>query len=388
MQKPAASRSAGEPVRPRTGEPVRRRTGAHARVHALAKMIPSGKVATYGQLAAIAGGCTPRMAGYAMAGVRPEDNVPWHRVINSQGRVSERPGAEVQRAMLEAEGVAFSTTGTIDLGRFGWSGPGGRRRDVESAEDGKRSTRIATDGAERRGGRVAMSGISGFTGFTKETVEFFRELARHNDKRWFDSHKVDYQDFVIEPARAFVTAMSARLQKIAPEIAPDTRTTGAGSIFRIYRDTRFSKDKMPYKTHLGIFLWDGRMKKLESRGFYFHIEPPNMILSAGMYRFTPDQLAVYRDAVADPKSGTALTRAIKKVTGVPGCAIGDPHYKRVPRGFDPDHPRAELLKHNGMYVFTEGPIPKEFTRSSLVDYCFDRWKPMMPLYRWLDRVSG
>jgi len=372
MPKPAVSRSAG----------------AHARVRALARLIPAGRVATYGQLAAIAGGCTPRMAGYAMAGVRPEDNVPWHRVMNSQGRISERPGAEMQRAMLEAEGITFSPAGAVDLKQFGWTGPGGSRRDAERVANGKRSTRITVHGAESRGGDAAMSEVSGFTGFTRETVEFFRELARHNDKRWFDSHKADYQEFVIAPARAFVTAMSARLQEIAPEVAPDTRTNGAGSIFRIYRDTRFSKDKVPYKTHLGIFLWDGRMKKLESRGFYFHIEPPNMILSAGMYRFTPEQLRTYRDAVADPKSGAALKRAITKVTGNPECAIGGSHYKRVPRGFGPDHPRAELLKHNGMYAFTDGPIPKEFTRSSLIDHCFDRWKPMMPLYRWLGRVSG
>jgi len=74
--------------------------------------------------------------------------------------------------------------------------------------------------------------------------------------------------------------------------------------------------------------------------------------------------------------------------GSPAYSIGEPHYKRVPRGFEPDHPRAELLKHNGMHASIEGRIPKEFTKPSLVDYCFDRWKPMMPLHRWLDRVSA
>ncbi len=370
MPKRPASRSARESVRTRTG--------VHARVHALARMIPAGRVATYGQLAAVAGGCTPRMAGYAMASVRPEDNVPWHRVINGQGRISARPGAEVQRTMLEAEGVMFSPAGVIDLKRFGWTGPGVTRIKDTNASEG-------TAGAGHRGGSMS---VTGFNGFSKGTTEFYRELVKHNDKRWFDSHKADYQEFVIEPARAFVVEMGARLQKIAPEVVPDTRTNGAGSIFRIYRDTRFSKDKAPYKTHLGIFLWDGRAKKLESRGFYFQVEPPNMMLAVGMYRFTPEQLAVYRDAVADPKSGPALKRAIAKVAGSPGCAIGEPHYKRVPRGFEADHPRAELLKHNGMYAFTEARIPKEFMRPSLVDYCFDRWKPMMPLHRWLDRISG
>ena len=101
-----------------------RSAGVHARIHALARRIPFGKVATYGQLAEIAGECTPRMAGYAMAHVRPGDDVPWHRVVNSHGRISERPGAEEQQAMLKAEGVVFGVGGTIDLNRFGWNGPG------------------------------------------------------------------------------------------------------------------------------------------------------------------------------------------------------------------------------------------------------------------------
>jgi len=350
-----------------TGVPSHTPKGAHARVHALARMIPRGKVATYGQLAAIAGACTPRMAGYAMASVRPEDNVPWHRVINGQGRISERPGAELQRTMLEAEGVVFSPGGRVDLTRFGWTGPGvGRRRS--------------------RGG--ASMKTSGFSGFPRETIEFYRELVKHNDKRWFERHKADYREHVIEPSVEFVLAMAARLQKVAPEIVPDTRTNGAGSIFRIYRDTRFGKDKSPYKTHLGIFFWDGRAKKLESRGFYFQIEPPTMMLASGMYRFTPDQLKAYRKAVDDSKGGAALKRAITKVTSHPGIAVGEPHYKRVPRGFDPDHRRAELLKHNGMYCYTEGRIPKEFRSPALVDYCLDRWKQMLPLHRWLDRVAG
>lgn len=361
-----------------------RSAGAHARIHTLAKSIPRGTVATYGQLAAITGGCTPRMAGYAMAAVRPDDRVPWHRVINSQGRVSVRPGADVQRAMLEAEGVVFGANGAIDLDRFGWRGPGSAHRTRKSPRRKGSSVVHKGNGSVRKGG--SMPEVS-FTGFSKETVSFYRELVAHNDKRWFESHKADYQEHVIAPALAFVTDMSARLRSMAPGIVPDTRTNGAGSIFRIYRDTRFSRDKLPYKTHLGILLWDGRAKKMESRGFYFHVEPPNMMLAVGMYQFTPGQLRAYREAVADPKSGAALSRAVKKVTGNPGCAIGEPHYKRVPRGYEPDHPRAELLRYSGMGGVAEGRIPKEFTKPALLDYCLDRWKQMMPLYRWLERVS-
>ncbi len=101
--------------------------GLHERIYEVARMVPSGRVATYGQIAEIAGGCTPRMVGYAMAAAPFGSDVPWHRVINSQGRISVRgDGGESpeQRAMLEAEGVVFSEGGRVDLKEFCWTGPG------------------------------------------------------------------------------------------------------------------------------------------------------------------------------------------------------------------------------------------------------------------------
>jgi methylated-DNA-protein-cysteine methyltransferase-like protein len=112
--------------------PLRRDKGAglHESVYALVRMIPAGKVATYGQIAAILGRGTPRMVGYAMAAVPHGSDVPWHRVINSAGRTSlTGEGAEVQRALLETEGVVFSKDGGVNLGQYLWSGPGlGRKR--------------------------------------------------------------------------------------------------------------------------------------------------------------------------------------------------------------------------------------------------------------------
>ena len=101
-------------------------TGLYDRIYDLVALIPRGRVATYGQLAAIAGHCTPRMAGYAMAAMPFFVRAPWHRVINSQGRVSLRrmgEGHDEQRRRLEAEGVTFDRRGRIDLERFGWAGP-------------------------------------------------------------------------------------------------------------------------------------------------------------------------------------------------------------------------------------------------------------------------
>jgi methylated-DNA-protein-cysteine methyltransferase-like protein len=117
----------------------------HERIYRVVRAIPEGRVATYGQVAEIAGRCTPRMVGYAMASVPAGTDVPWHRVINSRGTSSLRgDGREVQMALLRAEGVAFDEGGRVDLGEFGWRGPGvdverdidaGRGADVEIGAD-------------------------------------------------------------------------------------------------------------------------------------------------------------------------------------------------------------------------------------------------------------
>lgn len=119
-----------EEGRPARGRAPRERGGLHERIYALVRMIPPGRVATYGQIAAIEGRCTPRMVGYAMAAVPVGSGVPWHRVINSTGRTSlTGDGGEVQRALLEHEGVRFSKGGKVDLAAHLWEGPGiGRRR--------------------------------------------------------------------------------------------------------------------------------------------------------------------------------------------------------------------------------------------------------------------
>jgi methylated-DNA-protein-cysteine methyltransferase-like protein len=104
-----------------------KREGLHERIYEIVRQIPPGRVATYGQIARIVGGCTPRLVGYAMAAVPFWVDVPWHRVINSKGEVSMRShsdGHVAQRNMLESEGIVFDDTGRTDLSEYGWEGPG------------------------------------------------------------------------------------------------------------------------------------------------------------------------------------------------------------------------------------------------------------------------
>ena len=112
-----------------------------------------------------------------------------------------------------------------------------------------------------------------FEGFSRRTVSFFRDLARNNNRPWFAAHRDDYENHVLAPAKSFVTALGARLKTIAPPIAAVPAVNK--SIFRIFKDTRFSLDPAPYKTNLGIYFWDVSRPRLETSGFYFHLEPPD-----------------------------------------------------------------------------------------------------------------
>ena len=223
--------------------------------------------------------------------------------------------------------------------------------------------------------------MAAFKGFPKEIVNFYMELKANNSKTWFNENREEYENYVLTPAQEFVVEMADRLKKIAPEINGDPRIDK--SIFRIYRDTRFSKDKTPYKTHLGIFFWEGTRKKMENPGYYFHLEPPNLGLYAGMHVLEKEFLQEFRDSVVHPKYGEELDKAVKKVKSSGMYEVSSPHYKKVPRGFDPEHKFAHYLLHNSMHGGFRTEIPEELFTDKCVEYCFDKFKGISPIQKWL-----
>jgi len=230
-----------------------------------------------------------------------------------------------------------------------------------------------------------VSNESSFRGFSKNTVDFFYKLKRNNNREWFDGNKEDFETQVMEPSRAFVMAMGKRLKSASPNIIAVPRVNK--SLFKIHRDIRFSPDKSPYKTHLGIFFWEGNRPRMECSGFYFHLEPPKLILGVGIYAFPRLLLDHYRRSVVHPEHGKELSAILKKILQIEGNELGGKHYKRVPVGYDPSHPNAQLLLHNGLYVGQETGLPDELYSSRLLDYCWGKYRPLAPLHRWLVSMS-
>ena len=215
--------------------------------------------------------------------------------------------------------------------------------------------------------------------FTKDTVKYFARLKKNNSREWYEAHRDELERIVMEPAKDFVMHMGDSLRQIAPDIQAIPQIDK--SIFRLHRDVRFSKDKVPYKTNLGIFLWEGPAKKMECSGFYIGIEPKLFFIGLGMYMFTPEQIKKYRETVYDEENAEELIKIIKNLKKK-GYQINEPHLKKVPRGFDKEYKYADLLKYNGLYAYYQGNNVNELLNSDQVKFLFKKFKDMLPLHRW------
>ena len=232
-----------------------------------------------------------------------------------------------------------------------------------------------------------MESLPAFSGFPQAGIEFLANLAAHNERAWFEFHKEEYRTLLLEPAQAFVMALGAKLQTLASDIRIDTRTDGSGVLMRIHRDTRFSKNKTPYKTNISGLFWEGSAKKTESPAFGFQIDVAGMGLMTGIFKFSPAMLTAYRAAVIDDHLGKELESTLKNAGRADQYEIAGEHYKRVPPGYDLHHSRADLLKYDGLYVFSPRLQTTDLLTPELVDVCYAHFQRMTPVYRWLVKVA-
>jgi len=217
--------------------------------------------------------------------------------------------------------------------------------------------------------------------FPKRTTAFLNKLSKNNNREWFESNRNIYNSDFLEPLNYFVEEMGEKLLKLDPEIT--AIPTINKSIFRLHRDVRFGKNKEPYKTNAGIIFWNGKAKKMESSGFYFHIEPKMFGVGVGMHIIPKNLLKPYRDVVADPTSRNELNMVVKKVEKNGLYKVSGKNYKRVPKGYDPDSPYAEYLLHNGMFGWYESKDVKELYDGDAVNIIYKIFKDMLPLHKWL-----
>lgn len=183
--------------------------------------------------------------------------------------------------------------------------------------------------------------MSSFGGFPRDTIEFLNDLHDNNTRSWFAENKTRYESSFLEPALALIRALEKPLGKAAPMLQVDARKSG-GSLMRIYKDTRFSKDKTPYKTNMGIHLRHRAGKDVHAPGIYLHIAPEELFLGAGIWRPASEALAQIRTFIANNPTGWERMCKNKKLSAA--FEFYDDRLKTAPRGIPKDHPQIDQLR--------------------------------------------
>lgn len=202
-----------------------------------------------------------------------------------------------------------------------------------------------------------------FSGFGEYAIDFFDDLAADNSKMFWDAHKATYANDIKAP-------MEALLAELEPEF-------GEGKIFRPYRDTRFAKDKSPYKTHCGAVIEQGR----GGGAYYVEIGTEGMRIGGGSYSMAPDQLARYRTAVAGDLAGPALAKILDTLAASKWEIHGD-QLKTKPRGVPYDHPRLDLLRYRSIFVMRVWAPDDALHNRTSFKRVRDGWREVRAFNEW------
>ena len=224
-----------------------------------------------------------------------------------------------------------------------------------------------------------------FEGFADRDGRFFQALAKNQRREWFALHRAEYDHGWHAPMTALLAEVRERIEPLFAH-----EPLAKPKVFRIHRDVRFSKDKSPYKTHIGGYIAiDGAGHGPSApAALYVHVGARERFVVAGQYMMDGGQLARFRKAVVDERQGDVLAGLLRGLTRA-GFGLGSHDtLQRVPRGFDADHPRADLLKRKGLIVTFPAPPPALLVSRTLVGWLVTHTKRAVPLVEWLAAVTA
>ncbi|MGI8744076.1 MAG: DUF2461 domain-containing protein [Bryobacteraceae bacterium] len=217
-----------------------------------------------------------------------------------------------------------------------------------------------------------------FPGFPPEAIQFFRGLARNNNRDWFQPRKERFETHIKEPMVNLVTALNSELAKFAPEYVSDPKK----AIFRIYRDTRFSADKTPYKDHIAASFSRRGLEKTGAGGFYFSVNHKEIEIAGGIYHPPPETMLAVRTHIAETHERFRRILSNRKLRQVLGELRGS-ELSRVPKGFDPSHAAADLIRKKDWILFVSLD-PELATSPRLFDEIVTRFRAASPLLEYLN----
>ena len=220
--------------------------------------------------------------------------------------------------------------------------------------------------------------------FTDETLAFLRDLAGNNDRDWFAANRDRYETHVRAPAFRFIMDFEPRLHRISRHFIADPRPVG-GSLFRIHRDTRFSSDKRPFKTHAGIRFPHESNRDVHAPVFYLHVEPGGAFIGAGVWHPDSTMLKKIRDAIVDDPAAWRRARDDRAFAAT--FEHGGEMLTRAPRGYDPAHPLVEDLRRKNFAAW-HGFDDATLTSDRLLDEFTDACADARPYVRFLCSAAG
>ena len=215
--------------------------------------------------------------------------------------------------------------------------------------------------------------------FTQATFSFLEALSANNERPWFEAHKQEYEDFVRTPALDFIGRMSDEMPAISRHFLAQPKKVG-GSLMRVYRDTRFSRDKTPYKTNIGIQFRHELGKDVHAPGYYLHIAPEQCFLAVGLWRPDADALFRIRQAIVQNDEAWLAARddaGFRNRFTLEGDALAN-----APRGFARDHPWVEDLKRKDFIAMM--PLARKvITSRALHSHVVESFRQAAPYMRFL-----
>jgi uncharacterized protein (TIGR02453 family) len=231
-----------------------------------------------------------------------------------------------------------------------------------------------------------------FRGFRPQSLAFLRAIKKNNRREWFETHRDDFVREISDPMKALIEELDVRFAGVAPEFVGDPRS----SLFRIYRDVRFSKDKSPYKTHAALWIFHrapgrGVGKEIDGgAGFYVHLEPGACLVAAGLWMPPRPSLAKVRahfdDDLAGWKRAVTAPAVLKRFGGLVEDEEGV-LLKRLPRGFEEGHPAERWLRFNS-FTMHRSYSDAEMLSPKLADKAMKDFALLIPMCRWLNRALG
>lgn len=224
-----------------------------------------------------------------------------------------------------------------------------------------------------------------FKGFSKKTLPFLEAIRKNNNKEWFEIHKKEYEELILNPSRLFVVEMGEHLQALEPTINAIPKINK--SLYRIYRDTRrMGANKEPIKSRIGIIFWQGNIKRMQSSSFYLHFSPEELFVSAGVRWFEKPMLDAFREYISDESKRVALDALLKSIVAK-GYSHLEKGYKRYPKGFSSEMPAADLSLYKGMATYKILNPNLIQNGEGLISTLYKIYEDMLPLQQIMYEIS-